>query len=159
MRRVSTSEGSGISSHPPPNPHHSGESSLKRSFQNKMSEKLDKKAEEEKRTRPSLIRPNSERAINRHLSSPTVSENKIESHDLSSALSFSSNLSLSSASANLDLPSIASLGTGKLEDMVLELKGLLAKERVRVRDAMEEAEKWKSIANSLQQELNSLKAG
>jgi len=64
-----------------------------------------------------------------------------------------------SQAANLDLPSIASLGTGKLEDMVLELKGLLAKERVRVRDAMEEAEKWKSIANSLQQELNSLKAG
>lgn len=37
------------------------------------------------------------------------------------------------------------------------LKDLLAKERLRVREANDEIAKWKNIANDLQRELNDLK--
>jgi chromosome segregation ATPase len=45
----------------------------------------------------------------------------------------------------------------RLEDLVGILKDLLAKERLRVREASDEIGKWKKIANDLQRELDDLK--
>jgi predicted transposase YbfD/YdcC len=49
--------------------------------------------------------------------------------------------------------------TERLEDLVGILKDLLAKERLRVREASDEICKWKKIANDLQRELDDLKLG
>ncbi|ELR19384.1 Serine/threonineprotein kinase 3, putative [Acanthamoeba castellanii str. Neff] len=147
----------------------SGESGLgsKKSFHSQLSAKLDKKAEDEKKSRPSLSRPKSDRALQRQVLDSKASTLRDTKTKDKADSELKANLELRNSSEEIrrrspidsDEPALdaALQNSERLEDLVGILKDLLAKERLRVREASDEIGKWKKIANDLQRELDDLK--